>query len=53
MHGLAPDIPRSLEWKELMHILNPNYNPTSAGHIDLTGDAGDDSDDLEKAFADW
>jgi len=30
MRGLVPNILDSPEWKELMHILNPNYNPTSA-----------------------
>jgi len=30
VRGLVPNILNSPEWKELMHILNPNYNPTSA-----------------------
>jgi hypothetical protein len=30
VHGLVPNILDSLEWKELMHILNPGYDPTSA-----------------------
>lgn len=28
--GLDPDVLDSPEWKELMHFLNPNYNPMSA-----------------------
>ena len=30
VRGLVPNILDSPEWKELMNILNPSYNPTSA-----------------------
>jgi hypothetical protein len=30
VRGMVPNILDSPEWKELMHILNPYYNPTSA-----------------------